>query len=138
MSSPAEGDRSGLHELSERVTPATAGPPACPWCLLAASGFGADLGLAGAVALALDDDHVGVVNDAIDERSGARGVREDAGPIAEGEIGGEDETLLFVSPADDLKQEVGVAIVEGEESDLVEHEESNASVVLEATLESAG
>lgn len=36
------------------------------------------------------------------------------------EVGGEYEALFLVSTADDLEEQVGVAIVEGEETDLVE------------------
>jgi hypothetical protein len=75
--------------------------------LLRAAVLGGLLGLAGPVALALDGDDVGVVDDAIDEGGGARRVGEDGGPVAEGEIRGEDEALLLIATADDLEEEVG-------------------------------
>jgi len=53
------------------------------------------LSFASAVALAFDGDDVGMVDDAIDEGSGAGGVGEDGGPAAEGEIRGEDGTFSF-------------------------------------------
>jgi len=81
---------------------------------------GGVLGFAQPVALALDADDVGVVDDAVDERGGTGGVREDGRPVLEGEIGREDEALPFVAAADDLEEEVGVAVVEGEVADLVE------------------
>jgi hypothetical protein len=43
---------------------------------LARFGIGLGLGFAGPVAVTFDGDHVGVMNDAIDERSGASGVGE--------------------------------------------------------------
>ena len=46
-----------------------------------------------AVALALDGDDLRVVDDAIDERRDAGSVGEDAGPVAECEVGGQDEAL---------------------------------------------
>jgi hypothetical protein len=69
------------------------------------------LGLATAVALTLDGDDLRVVDDAIDERRGARGVRKDRRPFRKGEVRRQDETLALVATADDLKQQVGVARV---------------------------
>jgi hypothetical protein len=63
---------------------------------------------------------VGVMDDAIDECRGTGGVGEDGGPVAKSEIGREDGTFLLVSTADDLEEEVGVSVVEGEEADLVQ------------------
>src|SRR5882672_9240333 len=82
--------------------------------------FGLSVGLTRAVALAFDGDHVGVMDDAIDEGGGAGGVGEDAGPVTEGEIGGEYGAFLLVAAADDLEEQVGVSIVEGEEANFVE------------------
>lgn len=79
-----------------------------------------------------------MVHDAIDEGGGAGGVREDGGSIAKGEICREDDALLLVAAGDDLEQQVGVSGVEGEEADLVDDEQSDAGVVLEAALESTG
>ena len=56
--------------------------------LFRASGLGVELGFAGAVALALDHDDVGVVDDTVDEGGGAGRVREDGWPVAKREIGG--------------------------------------------------
>ena len=52
------------------------------------------------------------LDDAIDERGCASRIGEDSWPVAECEIGGQNGAFLFVSAADDLKQEVGVAVVE--------------------------
>jgi hypothetical protein len=59
-------------------------------------GLGLKLGLAAAIALALDGDDVGVVDDAVDQGGGTGCVGEDGGPIAEGEVGGQDEAFLLV------------------------------------------
>jgi hypothetical protein len=64
------------------------------------------------VALALNGDDVGVVDDAIDESGGAGGVGEHRGPVLERQVGREDEALSFVPAADNLKEQVGVARVE--------------------------
>ena len=49
-------------------------------------------------------------------------VGEDGGPIAEGEVGGQDEAFLLVAAADDLEEQVGVAIIESKEPNLVNDE----------------
>ena len=64
-----------------------------------------------------------MVNDAVDQRGSASGVREDGGPLAEGEVGREHEAAAFVAAADDLKQEVGVARVVGQVANLVDAEQ---------------
>jgi hypothetical protein len=46
------------------------------------------------------------VDDAVDERSGAGGIREGRGPVLEREVGREHEALLLVAAADDLKEQV--------------------------------
>jgi hypothetical protein len=96
------------------------------------------LGLAEPIALPLDGDHVGVMDDPIDEGGGAGRVGEHGGPVCKGEVGGEHEALLLVAPADDLEEQVSVPVVEGEIADLVEDEEADLRVVLQATIESAG
>jgi len=88
-------------------------------CALLARG-GAVLGLAEAVALALDADDVGVVDHAVDERGSARRVGKDGGPLLEREVRGEDEALSLVAAADDLEEEIGISVVEGEIADLVD------------------
>ena len=78
-----------------------------------------------------------MVDDAFDECGGAGGAREDGVPIGEGEVGGEDEALLLVTSADDLEDQVGVAIVEREKAQLVDDEKANLCVVMESPLEGA-
>ena len=50
-------------------------------------------------------------------------------------IGGENGALLLVSAADDLKQQIGVAVIEGEKADFIEDEQTDFGVVLEPTIE---
>jgi hypothetical protein len=78
---------------------------------------GGELGFAQAIALPVDLDDIGVVHDAFDEGGGAPGTGEDRVPVGEGEIGGQDKAFLLVRPADDLEDEVRVAVVEREESE---------------------
>jgi hypothetical protein len=53
--------------------------------LLRTAVLGGLLGLAGPVAVALDGNDVGVMDDAVDESRGARRVWEDGWPVAERE-----------------------------------------------------
>ena len=48
-----------------------------------------------------------MVDEAIDQCGGGRGVRKDGRPVAKGQVGREHETLPFVPAAHDLKQQVG-------------------------------
>jgi hypothetical protein len=52
---------------------------------------------AGAIALALDADHVGVVATELEERSGADGFGEDGGPVAEERL----EVRMTLTPRSD-------------------------------------
>src|SRR5208282_385116 len=58
-------------------------------------------------------------------------------PVGEGEVGGQDEAFLFVPPADDLEDQVGISVVESEKHELVDDEQSDFGVVVEASIESA-
>jgi hypothetical protein len=48
---------------------------------------------------------------------------EDGGPLFEGFVGGKDDGAAFVTLAGDLEEKVGSALVNGEVTDLVEHED---------------
>src|SRR4051812_26413836 len=65
-----------------------------------------------AVAVGLDLDDLGAVDEAVDERDDAGGVREDLGPLRECLVRAEDDGLVgVVAPRDDLEEEIGVAVV---------------------------
>jgi hypothetical protein len=57
--------------------------------------------------------------------------------MLDSECRGEDEAFSFVAAADDLKEQVGVAGVEGQVPDLVDHQERNAGVEAQASVETA-
>jgi len=76
-----------------------------------------------AVALALDDDGLGVVQEAVEHGGGDGGVAvEDGGPVLEGFVGGQDDGTAFVALADDLEEEVRAALVDGQVADFVEQQ----------------
>src|ERR1051326_4086498 len=101
----------------------------------AASSVALLLGLTEPIALALDGDDVGVVDDAVDERGGAGRVGEDRGPVVEGEIRGEHKALLLVAPAHHLEEQIGVAVIEGEVSYLIDDEQADLGIVLEPIVQ---
>lgn len=77
-----------------------------------------------AVAGAFDDDGFSVVEEAI-QHGGSDGavVVEDGGPLLEGFIGGQDERAAFVALADDLKEQVGSVLVNGQIAHFVQDEQ---------------
>ena len=84
-----------------------------------ASPFGACggelLGLFETVAIGLDIDDLGAVDEAIDEGDHAGGVGEDLVPFGEGLVGAKQDGLsCVVAPSDDLEEEVGIAAVVGQ------------------------
>src|SRR5947209_14596432 len=95
------------------------------------------LGLSLSVALTFNGDDAGVMDEAVDEGDGGGGGGEDGVPLAEIEVGGEDDALVLVATTHDLEEEVGVAVVEGEIADLVDAQETGATVVAESVLERA-
>ncbi len=91
-----------------------------------------------AVALGFDEDGFGVVEEAVEDGGGDGGVAvEDGGPLFEGFVGGEDDGALFVAGADDLEEEVGAALVDGEVADFIQDEELGFEVATQFGLECA-
>jgi len=74
----------------------------CPWAGLLRPIFD----VITAVAVALDADDLGVVDQPVDE--GGRGGRigKDGEPLAEGQIGREDQAATLVAATHDLKEEI--------------------------------
>ncbi len=78
------------------------------------------LGLAMPVTLALDETDLGMMGEPIDQCRHAARVGEDVGPVAEGEVRRDDDRLVFISPRDDLEEQVRCARVVGEVADFVD------------------
>jgi hypothetical protein len=91
------------------------------------------LRFAEAIAVAGDLDEGGVVGETGDEADGARGVGKDGVPVAESEIGRQDDRLLVVALGDDLKEPVGGMGVVGEVAELVDAQELGPTVVALST-----
>ena len=80
-----------------------------------------------------------MVDEAVDEGGGAGCVGEDGGPLAEGQVGGDDDAPALVAAGDHLEEQVGVAVVIGEVADLVDDEQAGAvAVVAQPLVEGAG
>src|SRR5690349_856018 len=73
----------------------------------------------------------------VDQRRGRSRVRKDTRPVFEGEIGGEDEALLLIAAVDELEEEIGVARVVREITELVDDQQSNRGVVSESAIKAA-
>lgn len=74
-----------------------------------------------AVIAGLDD--VTVVGEPVEERSGHLGVAEDAGPFAEGQVGGDDHRGALVEFADKMEQALATGLGERQVAQLVEDHE---------------
>ena len=74
-----------------------------------------------AVGRALDDDGFSLVEEAVQNGGGDAGiVTENRRPLLERLVGGDDEGAALVALADDLEEEVGASLVEGQVADFVQ------------------
>lgn len=111
------------------------------WLLFAGGGLGggAFLGFLEAVAVAVDLDDLGAVDEAVDQGDGAGRMGEHLGPLGESLVGAdEDGALCLVASSDDLEEEVGIAVVVGEVPDLVDAQESRHGVTAKSPGEGGG
>jgi hypothetical protein len=91
-----------------------------------------------AVAGAFEHDGVAVVEQAVEHGGGDGGVAvEDAGPLLEGFVGGQDDGAALVAGADDLEEQVGSALVDGQVADFVEDEQGRVGVFAQFGFEGA-
>ena len=65
------------------------------------------------VAVALDIDHLGVVEEPVEDGGGEDVVAEDVAPFGEGFVAGDDHGAAFVAAGDELEDHVGFGSVEG-------------------------
>lgn len=76
-------------------------------------------GLGKAVALPGEDHDMGVVDQAVNEGCGKSVIPKDGIPLAELQVGGNDEALSFVAVGDHLKEQFGSILVEWNKANLV-------------------
>ena len=87
------------------------------------------------VAVALDEEGVAVVQESVENGGGEDIVAEDLAPLGDELIGGDEHAALLVTPSDELEEEVGAALLEGQISELVEDEQLGLRVEVELVLE---
>ena len=93
------------------------------------------LGLFESIAVGLDVDHLSAVDQAIDECDHAGCVREYFAPFGEALVGAEQKRFAeVVATRDDLEQQISVATVVREISDLVDAEQLRDGVSAAAAL----
>ena len=64
-----------------------------------------------------------MVKEAIEDGRGDGAIAvEDGGPLFKGFVGGDDERTAFVALADDLEEQVGSALIDGQVPDLIQHQ----------------
>lgn len=90
-----------------------------------------------AVGVTADVDDGGLVEEAVEGGAGHDGVAgEDVGPVGEGLVGGQhDGATGVVTLGDDLEEQRGLCLVEGEIADLVEDEQLGAGKVLQLAVQ---
>ena len=85
-----------------------------------ASAFGLGEAVFEAPGFAAGVDDVGAVGEPVDDGFGEAGVGKDFRPFAEGEVGGHDQAAAFVAFGEDLEDEFGGSVGQGEVAEFVE------------------
>src|SRR5438067_557530 len=116
--------RSGRRAESGSAGPRALGPAG--WL----SGFGvaggwvaAEVAVAEPVAVALEAEDFGVVDEPVDHGGGDGLVAEDLAPGGEGLVAGDDQRGALVAGADEREHQVGGVGVEGDVADLIDDEQ---------------
>ncbi len=90
------------------------------------------------VTRSLDYDIFGVVEEAVEDGGGDGAiVVENRGPLLEGLVGGHDEGPSLVALTDDLEEEIGAVLIDGEVTNLVQEEDVGATVSAKLAFEQA-
>ena len=88
-----------------------------------------------AKAFAFDDHGLGVVQQPIQDGGGQGAVIvEHLGPLLKRPVGGDHDRALFIAQADDLEEEIGPRLVNGEVAEFVEDEQRRFGVFFEFRL----
>ena len=72
------------------------------------------------------------MHEAVDEGDDARGVGEHLVPFSEGLVGGEHDRAALIATRDDLEEQVGIAVVVGQVSHLIDTQEVRAGEASQA------
>ena len=73
-----------------------------------------------------------MVQEAVEDGGGQGGVVvEERGPLFEGFVGGQDDGAAFVAGADDLEEQVGALLVDGQVADFVEDQQAGRGIAFE-------
>ena len=75
-------------------------------------------------------DDVAVVGQAVEQGGRHLWIAKDARPIAEGEIGGDDDRGALVEPADQMEQQLTAGLGEGEIAEFIEDDEVKAREII--------
>ena len=67
-----------------------------------------------------------MVGEPVEQCGGHLGIAEDAGPFAEGQVGGDDDGCAFVEFADQVEQQLAAGLGEGQIAELVQDQEVEA------------
>ena len=73
-----------------------------------------------------------MVDEAIDQGDDAGGVGEYFAPLCEGAVGCHHGALVFITPADEFEQQVGMAVGVGQVANLVDDQQAGACVMVQA------
>ena len=92
-----------------------------------------------AIAFAGDGDNFGVMEEPI-ENGGSEGgiVIEDTGPLFERLVCGENNGAMFIALADDLKEEVGAGLIDGEVAEFINDQETWREELFKLRFEAVG
>src|SRR5207245_8531969 len=82
-----------------------------------------------APALVAGFDDFAMMGQAVEERRRHLGVAKYTGPIAKGQIGGDDDRGALVEPADQMKEQLAAGLSEGQVAELVENNEVHAGEI---------
>jgi hypothetical protein len=78
--------------------------------------------------LSLDDGHIGMMQQAIQQSGNASSVRKDFVPFFKGSIGGENDRLAFVTAIDDFLEEVSRLVVKGKKANFVHAQQTDVGI----------
>lgn len=103
----------------------------------AGGGDAAEVAVLEPVAVALEGDDLGVVDEAVDHGRGDHVVAEDLSPAAEDLVAGHDQTRAFISGRNQLEEQVGGFVLERDVADLVDHQKRVAAELGQLGLQAA-